>query len=448
VAAARRAGDRRLELDALEGLGMVESFRHGGRVLAVRRFEEGLDVAGAAGDGEATAIFANRLTIELVHRLEHDRALASGQAALAAADRAGTQRARARALDGLKLVAAALGDLATLRSFTTELRDLLSASGELWYLKFTVAEASIGAAARGDFDQATALLDEADAVNRRLGDVVDEPYFLSLRAGLERSRGAYGSALRIAREAVSAAEDNPQRPWWRPWAAANLGAVLLELGDPAGAVVHLQRGRDLAERDAERIQHVRCAAHLSWAWWVAGDRGRSEACLDEALSLLGAVTTPAGTAWLGGCDAYDSVARTLQAMGRHDEARGLLVPLREPAHASGWHEVAATVSLRLASSTDGPAAQELLHEAVDAAQAGSLRPLECQAHLDLAHLMRLNGDDGAARSHAAAAHDITVEMARSIDDPDLRRSFLAARRMDGGLVLGANPAVSWWRGRR
>ncbi|MCA1845439.1 MAG: AAA family ATPase, partial [Actinobacteria bacterium] len=180
--ASREAGDRALELEALEGLGLVESFRHGRRDEALRHFEQGLRMARAAGDDATTVAFANRLTIEYVHRLELDRAFEWGQQALAAGARAGTDAARARAIDGLKLVAVALGDLPTLRDLTGQLRRLLTARDDLWYLKFTLSEASLEAAGRGRFAEATGLLDEACSINDRLGHRVDSPNFLTVRA--------------------------------------------------------------------------------------------------------------------------------------------------------------------------------------------------------------------------------------------------------------------------
>lgn len=126
--------------------------------------------------------------------------------------------------DGLKLVAASLGDLGTLGDLTARLRQLLSAQNDLWYLMFTLAEASVEAAARGRFSDAGRLLDEALAITERLGTRVDSPYFLTLRAWLERGRGDYGPALRLARESVAVAGEHRQGPW-RAWAEANLGAI-------------------------------------------------------------------------------------------------------------------------------------------------------------------------------------------------------------------------------
>jgi len=427
LAAARAAGDRSLELEALEGLGMVELYRHGGRMQAVRRFQEGLEVAQRSGDDEATVMFANRLTIDHVHQLRLDRALASSEAARAAAARAGTRSARTRALDGEKLVALAFGDLTTLRSVTAELRKLLTESGDLWYLKFALAEASSEAAARGAFEEAHELLNEAVAINQRLGDVVDETYFLTIGAWLDRSRGDFGAALTTARQAVAVAEINAQRPWWRPWAEANLGAIQLQLGDIADAIEHLDRGRNLAEKDDDPMLAVRCSAHLAWGQWLAGDPEQSARCLAEAVRLLGRVATPPGRAWLAGVDAYDAVARTLCATGRADDAAKLLTPLLGPAREAGWHEVCSTIAVRLGASVGPDAALPLLQEALESARAGGCRPLEQEVHDALAGALGSLGDHEGAKAHAEASGRMALAISASIDDPDVRIHLLGLR---------------------
>lgn len=420
--AARRAGDRAVELEALEGLGLVEGFRHGRRDQALQRYDQGLQLARESGDDGAVVAFANRLTIEYVHRLELDRALESGRQALAAGTRVGSDRALARAMDGLKLVAASLGDLDTLRDLTERLRQLLSAQNDLWYLMFTLAEASVEAAARGRFSDAGRLLEEALAITERLGTRVDSPYFLTLRAWLERGRGDYGTALRLARESVAVARELRQGPW-RAWAEANLGAIYLEVGAAADAIDHLERGREIAQGEGEQIQYVRCCGHLAWAWWRTGEDDRSTEFIEQAEEVLEEVTTPPGTAWLDGMDAYAQVARTLQAVGRRDRASELLTPLLHPARVSGWHEVASMVALRLAASREGAVAEALLCESLQSAQAGGLRPLEWQAHRALADALEHRGDQEQADGHRRTSLAIRREVAQSLDEPLLRQAY-------------------------
>jgi hypothetical protein len=200
---------------------------------------------------------------------------------------------------------------------------------------------------------------------------------------------------------VTVAEANPERPWWRPWAEANLGAIQLQLGSLNDAILHLERGRKLATEDDERIQQVRCTSHLAWALWLAGEPSQASAHLADGLQALAGVRAPAGRVWLAGIDAYDSAARVLQAAGRTDDVRSLLAPLLPPARGSGWHEVRATVTLRLAASA-GRDCRNLLEEALASARAGGLRPLEGEAHLALATLLASSGREEEARVHSEA----------------------------------------------
>jgi len=423
LVASRLIGDRTTELDALEGLGLVEAFLHGRRDLAVARFERVFDLARQCRDDMAAATFANRLTIEFANRLEYDRALEWGDEALAAAERAGTDRARARAMDGRKLVATALGDFSTLRELTSDLERILVAEDDLWYLKFALAEASVEAAGRGRFAEASDRLADALAINQRLGNRVDAPYFVTLRARMERSRGGYGLALGLAREAVMLACEH-SRGMWQAWAEADLGVIYLELGSLASAIAHLERGREAADRAGVGTQYVRCCSHLAWSHWRSGDQVRSAELLAEAEDLLGSVSVPPGTAWLEGTDAYLSVARTMSARSEGNRASELLKPLLAPAQASGWYEAISSVSLALAASSAIDLVEPLLRQALESAQLGGLRPLERQTHRALAEALRVRGEEREADQHLRQASLISSELASSIDDPVVKKSFL------------------------
>jgi len=421
--ASRRIGDRTTELDALEGLGLVEAFLHGRRDHAVARFERAFSLAQECRHDMAAVTFANRLTIELANRLEFDRALEWGEVAMAAATRAGTDRARARAMDGRKLVATALGDFSTLRELTSNLERILVAQDDLWYLKFALAEASVEAAGRGRFAEASDRLADALAVNERLGNRVDAPYFVTLQARMERSRGGYGLALILAREAVMLACEH-SRGMWQAWAEADLGVIYLELGSLASAIAHLERGREAADRAGVGTQYVRCCSHLAWSYWRSGDEVRSAELLAEAEDLLGRVNVPPGAAWLEGADAYLSVARTRRARSEGNRASELLKPLLAPAQASGWYEAISSVSLALAASSALEPAEPLLRQALESAQLGGLRPLEWQTHRALAEGLRVRGEEREADQHIRQASLISSEIAKSIDDPAIRESFL------------------------
>lgn len=298
-AAARLIGDRTTELDALEGLGLVEAFLHGRRGHAVDRFERAFDLARQCRDDMAAVTFANRFTIELANRLEYDRALEWRDEALAAAARAGTDRARARAMDGRKLVATALGDFSTLRELTSNLERILVAEDDLWYLKFALAEASVEAAGRGRFAEASDRLVDALAVNERLGDRVDAPYFVTLRARMERSRGGYGLALGLARKAVMLACEH-SRGMWQAWAEADLGVTYLELGSlTRPSPISSGAGRWPIEQAWARSTCA-AAATLPGATGAAGTKSARRSYWRRLkISSVGSACRPARLGWRG-----------------------------------------------------------------------------------------------------------------------------------------------------
>jgi tetratricopeptide (TPR) repeat protein len=422
--ASRETGDRTTELAALEGIGLVAAFLHGRRTEAIGRFEHAFALARACGDDSAAVTFANRLTIESVHRLELDRALDWGEEARACADRAGTDRALARALDGRKLVAAALGDLPMLGALTRRLERILRAQNDLWYLKHALAESSLEAAGRGRFAESSDRLTEALDINDRLGNQVDRSYFLTLQAWVERSRGAYGLALRLAREAVALADENP-RGLWQAWSEANLGVIHLELGSPTQAIAHFDRGRQAADRAGVGMQYVRCCSHLAWVYWTIGDERRSAESLEQADHLLSEVRVPAGKAWLQGVDAYLSVARTHQARGDGHRGVKLLRPLLVPARESGWYEAISSVALGLSASSASDVGELLLREALRSAELGGVKPLEWQCHHALGEALRVGGRLDEAVMHTNRALQIRCALAGSLADPVFSRELLA-----------------------
>ena len=340
LAGARAAGNRHMEYEALAGLGRLLEFDLGERTQGLRCLEDALVIAADLGDRAGQVTLLNRLAVDLANDLEFVQALEHTEAALALANETGEERVVATALDSRKLIAAYLGDFAVLGATVATLDDILRRHNDLWILSFALAESAIEAAARGRWDDAVGLVEEALAMKRRIADKSGQPLLLAMLAWVHRSRGAYQDALDTAEDALAMAVEI-DHPWWTAWAGANLGATLLELRCPEQAAEPLARAHAAAERIGVRSQLLRSCAHLAWASWLTGDASQAETFLHRAEALLAGIRAPDGKAWLFGADAYLAVARLQLARDEPTRALEVLTPLVAAADAAGWGEALA-----------------------------------------------------------------------------------------------------------
>ena len=263
--AARATGDRRLQAEALDSLAFAEKSFDVERSGA--HHHEALAIASELGDVPIQVRILSRIAIARANHLDLAGALSAGERALELAERTGDDHDRALAIDALKLTALQLGDLDRLETLTAELEELERRQGDLWYLQWTLLESSFVPLARARWDPATAKLEEALAINRRIGDVFCGPLIHDATCWLERSRGDLGRALSEGRIAVELTERAGPGPW-SAWTRATLGWALLDLRAADDAVAVLERGVADAVALGDRF---RAAAHLAWAHALTGD---------------------------------------------------------------------------------------------------------------------------------------------------------------------------------
>jgi hypothetical protein len=211
-----------------------------------------------------------------------------------------------------------------------------SAGIRRFFLEWNVfnPRSSVGA---GTLGTRRSRIEEALALNLRSGHLRYRPMFLAHIGWIHRSRGEYGRALSVGRDAMDLAVETGH-PWWMAIASAMLGWTLTELGALDEAVLHLERGLEAADRDGAESYVVRCLAHLALATWERGEHGRSAAFLERAQEILGGVRSGDGPAFLHGAHAYAATARVLIAMEEPARAERLLAPVLATAGPVGWRE--------------------------------------------------------------------------------------------------------------
>ena len=429
---ARETGNRDAEMRSLRALGgdpLVALGRPAAECLPY--LEEALSLAGELADRHAEIDILRRLAIILSNRLRFDLAYRHAGRAVELSRELGDPRAVAIALDGLKTAAAYSGDLGTLEAILPELERILRQQGEIWHLQWAVFESSFPPMARGDWDTATRRLDEALAANRRIGSRAYEPMFMAHLAWINRSRGQYGRALELGRQAVDMAHE-VRHPWWTAFAEAFLGGLLIELYASDLAAPHAERGLEAAEREGAESFLVRCLALAALTAWLRADASGSLAFLERAETLLAEVATPTGRVFLHGFDAYLAVARVRLEMGDAERARASMERLRAEAETAGWREAAARAGILEgrchAALGDPGGAEPLLLRALEISEAIGLAGGAWEAHAALASVFRARSLADGAVEHTTAAGGIIDGLARTLADRRLSRRYLAGAR--------------------
>ena len=429
---ARTARDRALEMQALRELG-------GDVLVAMGRptrdslpyLEAALPIAREVGDVAAQVDVLSRMAVIWTNRLRFEVAHEHARSALELARASGDDRTLALALDGMKTVSAYAGDLDTLERLLPELERLLRGLGDLWRLHWAMFESSFPPMARGQWDRARGRIDEAIELTGRAGHTAFVPWYLAHHGWIERSRGRYGAALSLGRQATELA-DEIGHPWWTAFAETTLGWTLTELGAVDEAIEHLDRGLRSAEREGSESHVVRCVAHLSLAAQERREGERAGRLLDRAEALLGGITAPPGGAFLHGAHSYAAAARAALARGEAERAERLIAPILEVADRAGWREAAAEAALlagrAVLAQGDVERGNELLRRSVaEAGDIGSPR-VAWEAHARLADALSIRESPREADEHRSLARAIVRSLAQSIEDERYRASFVRSTR--------------------
>ncbi|MBI4607819.1 MAG: AAA family ATPase, partial [Candidatus Rokubacteria bacterium] len=425
---AQLAGDQAIEMQALNELGFLLAGAADYRA-AIPYLEAALRIANALDDRAGQVSVLSRLSIVYTNRLELDRALDYAQLGLRLARELGSTRPLAIAMDSWLIVAVMIGDFKANDEISRQLIEIHRSHGDLWYLQFALIQSCYVPMGAGGWHEALARVEEALAVNRRIGDRGNEPMHLAFQCWIHRSRGEYARALAAGRQAVNLAQELGHAEWVA-WGETFVGWTLYEVYALDEAVQHLQRGYEAAERAGALIHAVNGVGHLAWARWLRGDAEEALASVERAEALMRQITTPPGTAFVLGAPAYAAVARVHLARGEAGRADRLLSPILAAAQSCGWKEAIAQTSLVIgecrAACAEPEAAQTALRLALDVALKVGLPGVAWEAHAALAALCQAEGRLTEAEDHFVAGKAIVQRLAAGLDDETVRRGFLNA----------------------
>jgi DNA-binding SARP family transcriptional activator len=420
LAAARALGDRALEMQVLNVLGLRWHVLDSERAIACH--EQSLAIAEELDHAAGQVSALNRLSLVCANQLDLLRARELGERALELAGSAGDDDAQMRAMDSLKFVALALGDIGSLEELTSKLELIQRAGNQTWFLQWTLLEGSFVALARARFDDAVAKLDEAVDISRRIGDSSAAGLMLHGRCWARRLQGDYGRALADGRASLALAEHGGGP--WHGWLAMTLAMALRELSATEEAREILEVGFDAAERIDTRLQILSCAADLAYLRWQTGDEPGALKLVTRTESLLDEVRTPPRMAYLYTISTYTSAARTALAAGQPERAQALIGRYLEAAGRSRIGYAAAEGKLvlaRCAQARGSPEeAKRLLAEALAEVGSEGLPTLRREIH---AALVSVAGDEAA--EHAVKARELIETIAGSVSGEPLADEFRA-----------------------
>jgi len=381
MVAARQAGDRRLQMMALQELGFDTAVALGVPITDVAdTLRAAIDIAEGLGDRVTQAVLLARLAINSANRLRFNEALALGRRAVQTGRAARDDQALANGLNGLKAAHAYLGDLVPLSEVLAELEPLQRRLGDLPGLEWAVFESSFPAIAGADWDLARNRITEAIEINRRSEFVAGQAWFVANLGWLEHLQGREEEAVRHGRHAVALGNQTAHH-WFHPTAIGMLAVTLIERGDSGEATRLLTDAMSSLPAGQPEGITLRCLAPLAE---VSG----SLTALEQADALLRGISGPVGTAWLLGTDCYLAVARAWLDRDEPVQAHTILAPLLSAAERQNWLPALASGSLVAGRAAfdlgDGTAAVALIQRAMTLAGRHHMPAVERAAHAYLA----------------------------------------------------------------
>ena len=328
--AARRAGDRRLQMTVLRELA-------GDVPVALGRppadcepvLAECLRLAGALGDRGMEADVLGRLTVLRVLAARLRRRPGAGPPRPGRRSRGrGRARVRPRPGRGEDRLRLPRPRSTSWRPSIDELKPCCAAPATSGRCSGRSSRARSCPLAAGDDAAALDRIEAALEVCRRSGYTAYEPFFIAHLGWVHRLAGRLDVARREGRRAAELAERH-RHTWWSTTAASLYAGTLLACGEPAAAAAVLRPAARVADVPGAEAYLLRCLGPLAEA---TGDAD----VLQRADALLRGIRAPEGCAWLLGADAYLGVARAWRRAGDPDRADRILTGFRAAARAAGW----------------------------------------------------------------------------------------------------------------
>lgn len=413
--AARTAGDRHDEWQALLDLGFLWAGRDYGRVGGY--FRRSLDLARALDDSRAVAQSLNRLGNWFANNQQPEESFRLHEEALEILRRLGDERGVAETLDLLGMASFQHGDLLRAADLFQQAIALFETQDNRHGLasSLTVWTYCAGAYA-GDVDVWETVdpmvqerrIERGLRIAREIDWRAGEAFALFVQAECIGSRGHYSRALDLAHEALRVAEAIEHQQWMAGTLTV-LGDLYLDLLIVEKAQPYLERALTLAHEIGSQIWTYHAAARLAHACLQRHDGRQAEALLAAALDSHPPARTTARR--------LAELVRAEASLARHDSRTALdqveAIIAATPNAGAGPGRVAPRPWMLRAGALLAEGRVDEAASMLDEAQASALDH-ELPGVLWRIHAARA-GLERRRRRSDAAAHEL-AEAERIIDD--------------------------------
>ena len=318
---------------------------------------------------------------------------------------------------------AAIGDLRASRACLEEARPLWREMGNLPMLCENLSGTSALLGLAGENDEALALCDEAYAIAAEIGNPWGQSYSLLNAYHIDVDRGNLGRAMDRMRECVQLSE---LAGFVIPQAItrAELGALVASLGDLERGMGLVDEGLEIARERTEMAVPIVMGSRAE-IQLLAGELGEAEATIARS----GIERLPGPIHFATAAHVELLRGRLASARGEHGRAVEIADTVLE------WLRrlevrpfLPAALLLKgsafLASGRPGEAETALLEAHTEAERLG-FGPVLWRIDVELSDVSAARGDAARAAELRNEARGLIERIAASIDDAELRSSFLA-----------------------
>jgi DNA-binding SARP family transcriptional activator/Tfp pilus assembly protein PilF len=289
-AAARRAGDRAAEANALTSLGVLNT-RNGRHERAAGLFQESLALSRAAGDRASEIRALGNLGILYLQQGSYQEATGELERVAALYQQAGEQAGEARALASLATIAHQQGRYDRADGHLQRALVIFRGSGDRTGEAHALASLGEISLRRGQHEQAADLLQDALALFGEIGSRTGEGRTLNLLGDVRMQQGQFGQAIDRQREALAICQEIRDVAG-EATALDGLGEALLAAGRPADARAQHEAALRITTAMGEKYEQARAHRGLAASYDASGEAGPAGRHWQQALTLYTALGAP------------------------------------------------------------------------------------------------------------------------------------------------------------
>jgi CHAT domain-containing protein len=429
----RRLGDTASVIRALHRVCSLERELPGRLEHSVVRCEEAVALSVDTNDARAEAASRYWLAQSLYRQLRVDEAEAQLARGLAKAEESGDASLEGRILNRQGMISRRQGDLEGARDLYLLALDRRTAAQDLKGVSWILNNLGGIAATFGRFPEALEYYRESIEKARPLSQTSNELFALGNMSRLLRDRGQWQEALDAFNEGLSRAKEVGDLV-----SEANLGSdlglMLLGLGEPEPARMLLERSLDIGRTSLDAFRQVAILLSLA-AVHTSQDR------FTQAETLLGEAQELCRQAKLGTQETF--VLRDLARLALRAGDLDLAVARIRAAQATRGYSTQPILQARtlrdLAEARtrlgDPDEALDLLARSLEVLGDLAMPELRFQISYQAALAHRAKGDLDRALASAEEALDGVETLRSSVNDSDLRATFIARVREAYGFCV-------------